>query len=112
MAKGNIVNPADWLEPSDIALFEKVTGYTIKEGKIVDQDGNPPPDPGKGASPEGNLLFSLYHMRIYGTFDGNGQPGLITGEITKADLRAFISHGAANLTNDRRLLDKALSALG
>ena len=34
------VNPAEWLSPSDISLFEKVTGSTIKDCVIYDKNGN------------------------------------------------------------------------
>ncbi len=106
-----VINPADWIEPSDIALFEKVTGYTIKDGNIVNPDGTRPKESEVQGDPA-SFLMGLFHMRNYGTFDSSGQPTPISGEITATDLSAFMRYNAASGAYDEALLEKALEALG
>lgn len=48
------VNPAEWLSPSDISLFEKTTGGTIKDGVIYDKNGV-----ANGSQANADLVFAL-----------------------------------------------------
>ncbi|MFK3781798.1 hypothetical protein, partial [Agrobacterium sp. NPDC089420] len=100
-----VVNPVDWLSPSDIALFEKTTGSTIQDGYIYNEDGTPNTDPAKA-----DLINSLFQMRNLGTFSG-GQPKLLNGDITADDLKAFISYNRSNSAVNTQILDKVLDAL-
>lgn len=104
MSRG-VVNPAEWLSPSDIKLFEQATGGTIKDGVIYDKDGNV-----NGDQANSDLVNSLFDMRNFGTFSG-GQPRLITGDISVDDLRAFIDYNRSNSAVNLGVLDKALEAL-
>ncbi len=71
------VNPAEWLSPSDISLFEKTTGGAIN---VAD-----------GSQANADLVFALCEMRNKGTFDGNNQPQLVQGAITASDMQGFIN---------------------
>lgn len=100
-----VVNPADWLLPSDISLYEQATGGTIKDGVIYDKDGNVNSDQANA-----DLVNSLFDMRNYGTFS-DGQPRLIIGDITVGDLKAFIDYNRPNSAVNTGILDRALEAL-
>jgi hypothetical protein len=104
MSKG-VVNPAEWLSPSDIKLFEQATGGTIKDGVIYDKDGNV-----NGDQANSDLVNSLFDMRNFGTFSA-GQPRLIAGDISVDDLKAFIDYNRSNSAVNLGVLDKALEAL-
>jgi hypothetical protein len=102
-----LVNPAEWLSPSDISLFEKVTGGTIKDGVIYDKNGNE--NTNQSVT---DLVCALCDMRNMGTFDGNGQPKLVAGAITANDMQGFIARykdnkGAFNMD----ILNSALGTL-
>lgn len=100
-----VVNPAEWLSPSDIKLFEQATGGTIDGGVIYDNDGNVNSDQANA-----DLVNHLFDMRNFGTFSG-GQPKLITGYITLDDLKAFSDYHRSNSAVNTQILDKALEAL-
>lgn len=100
-----VVNPAEWLSPSDIKLFEQATGGTIDGGVIYDKDGNVNSDQANA-----DLVNYLFDMRNFGTFSG-GQPKLITGDITLDDLKAFSDYHRSNSAVNTQILDKALEAL-
>ncbi|MDH4411791.1 MAG: hypothetical protein QE484_00685 [Rhizobium sp.] len=104
MSRG-VVNPAEWLSPSDIKLFEQATGGTIHDGVIYDKDGNAYGDPANS-----DLVNSLFDMRNFGTFSG-GQPRLITGDISVNDLKAYIDYNRTNSALNIGILDRALEAL-
>lgn len=104
MSRG-VVNPAEWLSPSDIKLFEQATGGTIKDGVIYDKDGNV-----NGDQANSDLVNSLFDMRNFGTFSA-GQPRLISGDISVDDLKAFIDYNRSNSAVNLGVLDKALEAL-
>lgn len=104
MSKG-VVNPAEWLSPSDIKLFEQATGGTIKDGVIYDKDGNV-----NGDQANSDLVNSLFDIRNFGTFSA-GQPRLISGDISVDDLKAFIDYSRSNSAVNLGVLDKALEAL-
>ncbi|RKE76938.1 hypothetical protein [Rhizobium sp. AG855] len=100
-----VVNPADWLSPSDISLYEQTIGGTIKDGVIYDKDGNINSDQGNA-----DLVNALFDMRNFGTF-AMGQPKLIAGDITSDDLKAFIDYHRGNSAVNTQILDKALEVL-
>lgn len=100
-----VVNPAEWLLPSDIKLFEQATGGAIRDGVIYDKDGIAYGDPANS-----DLVNSLFDMRNFGTFSG-GQPKLISGDISVDDLMAFIDYNRPNSAVNIGILDRALEAL-
>jgi hypothetical protein len=104
LSKGG-VNPAAWLSPSDISLFEQTTGGTIKDGTIYDKNGAVNSD-----MTNTDLVCSLFEMRNFGTFS-NDQPQLIQGAITANDLEGFIDHYKNDPAINTTILNKALTVL-
>lgn len=82
---GVVINPAEWISQSDIDLFHKVTGGTVKDGVIYDSNGNV-----DTSSRSMLLVDGLYEMRNYGTFDNVENRIEIHGAITVSDLQGFI----------------------
>jgi len=106
MSKG-VVNPADWLSTSDKALFEKTTGQFLKDGRVVDKDGNDAGTPETAA-----LINTLFEMRNFGTFGANGRQ-LVNGDISADDLRAYMNFNRGNTSPliNMGILNKALDTL-
>lgn len=107
-ARGRVINPADWLSQSDVDLFHKVTGGTIKDGVIYDSAGNE-----DTSNRSLDLVGNLYQMRDHGTFDGNGNRVGISGSITADDLQQYIDHFSKGgwVGTDLGVLDDAMKAL-
>ncbi|MBN8952512.1 MULTISPECIES: hypothetical protein [unclassified Rhizobium] len=106
---GQTINPADYLIASDIKLYEKTTGGTIKDGVLYDKDGNV-----NASQANMDLVCAMYEMRAHGTFSSRDQSRtLLSGDITAADLRSFIEHYSKNPgAYDMDILDRALGEVG
>lgn len=104
LSKG-VVNPIDWVAKSDIELFQKTTGKSIKDGNIVDQDGS------ISTSQEcAEFLGAIYEMRNFGTFDHDGQPRSIDKIITANDIGDYINHHQKQMSiNQLEMLRKSMS---
>jgi hypothetical protein len=100
------VNPAEWLSPSDISLFEKVTGGTIKDGVIYDKSGV-----AYGSKSDSDLVNALCDMRNCGTFSANSQLQMVQGAITVNDIQGYINHYAAKTTPNPINIDILNSAI-
>jgi hypothetical protein len=87
---GHVTNILNSLTPSDIKLITDATGSTYTNGELI------------GGIDSSNLQVALYAMRTTGTGEGNSvEP--VTGDITAAELRAFIQRGISGMGNSEAI---------
>lgn len=101
-----LVGPENWLSQSDLELFRKVTGKSLRNGSFIDNNGQK----SQLSKPESDLLNDLYQARNYGILGEYGFVLMSGKNLSSEDIEHILKYVKSQ--EPKRNLDLLERALG